>query len=163
MAYHRYHGVDTRIIRIFNTYGPRMRLNDGRALPAFMSQALQGKPLTVFGDGSQTRSFCYVDDLVEGIWRLLASDFHEPVNVGNPSEMTIREFADKVIALTNSGSTVTYQELPEDDPKVRQPDITRARAVLGWEPKVQLDEGLERTLGWFKKRVQVQGGAPSEG
>ena len=161
MAYHRYHGVDTRIIRIFNTYGPRMRLNDGRALPAFMSQALRGEPLTVFGDGSQTRSFCYVDDLVEGIWRLLASDYHMPVNIGNPREMTIREFADKVIELTDSGSTVTYQDLPEDDPKVRQPDITRARAVLDWEPKDQLDEGLERTLGWF--RTRIQGKASSEG
>lgn len=163
MAYHRYHGVDTRIIRIFNTYGPRMRLNDGRALPAFMSQALRGEPLTVFGDGSQTRSFCYVDDLVEGIWRLLASDYHGPVNVGNPSEMTIREFADRVIALTDSGSTVTYQDLPEDDPKVRQPDITLARSILGWEPEVGLGEGLERTLGWFKDKVQVRGADPTEG
>jgi dTDP-glucose 4,6-dehydratase len=159
MAYHRYHGVDTRIIRIFNTYGPRMRLNDGRALPAFMSQALRGEPLTVFGDGSQTRSFCYVDDLVEGIWRLLGSDYHLPVNVGNPREMTIREFADRVIELTDSGSSVTYMDLPEDDPKVRQPDITLARSVLGWEPKVQLEEGLERTLDWFRTRVKDQGGA----
>jgi dTDP-glucose 4,6-dehydratase len=162
MAYHRYHGVDTRIIRIFNTYGPRMRLNDGRALPAFMSQALRGDPLTVFGDGSQTRSFCYVDDLVEGIWRLLASDYHMPVNVGNPREMTIREFAERVIELTDSGSTVTYMDLPEDDPKVRQPDITLARSLLGWEPKVQLEEGLERTLGWFRTRVKDQGEASAQ-
>ena len=162
MAYHRYHGIDTRIIRIFNTYGPRMRLNDGRALPAFMSQALRGEPLTVFGDGSQTRSFCYVDDLVEGIWRLLASDYHGPVNVGNPREMTIREFADQVIELTGSVSTVTYQDLPEDDPKVRQPDISLARSVLGWEPKIELEEGLERTLGWFRTRVQGRVGDSSE-
>jgi len=153
MAYHRYHGVDTRIIRIFNTYGPRMRLDDGRALPAFMSQALRGEPLTVFGDGSQTRSFCYVDDLVEGIWRLLQSDHHTPMNIGNPREMTIREFAEQVIELTGSGSTVSYQALPEDDPKVRQPDISLARAVLGWEPQVQLEDGLRRTLEYFKGRV----------
>jgi len=163
MAYHRYHGVDTRIIRIFNTYGPRMRLNDGRALPAFMSQALRGEPLTVFGDGSQTRSFCFVDDLVEGIWRLLESDYHLPVNVGNPTEMTIKEFAERVIELTGSGSTVTYQDLPEDDPKVRQPDISLARRVLGWEPQVQLAEGLERTLGWFRGRVQGAEGGSGEG
>ena len=159
MAYHRYHGVETRIVRIFNTYGPRMRLNDGRALPAFMSQALRGEPLTIFGDGSQTRSFCYVDDLVEGIWRLLASDHPEPVNIGNPREMTIREFADQVIELTGSNSEVTYQDLPVDDPKVRQPDITRARTVLGWEPQVTLEDGLARTLDWFRLRVTEQGEA----
>ena len=163
MAYHRYHGVDTRIIRIFTTYGPRMRLNDGRALPAFMSQALRGEALTVFGDGSQTRSFCYVDDLVEGIWRLLGSDYHEPVNVGNPREMPIREFAEQVIALTSSASTVTYHDLPVDDPKVRQPDISLARSVLEWEPKVPLEEGLKRTLDWFSTRVQTQDGASARG
>ena len=153
MAYHRYHGVETRIIRIFNTYGPRMRLNDGRALPAFMSQALEGRPITVFGDGSQTRSFCYVDDLVEGIWRLLNSDEAEPVNIGNPAEMTILEFARKVVELTGSGSEIAFRELPEDDPKVRQPDITKARTILGWEPSVDLDTGLRRTLEYFRTKV----------
>jgi len=153
MAYHRHHGVATRIVRIFNTYGPRMRLDDGRALPAFMSQALEGKPITVFGDGSQTRSFCYVDDLVEGIYRLLMSDESFPVNIGNPSEMTIRQFAEKVVELTDSRSTLTFHPLPEDDPKVRQPDITRARTILKWEPKVDLDTGLRRTLAYFKERV----------
>src|ERR1051326_8148852 len=149
MAYHRYHGVDTRIVRIFNTYGPRMRLNDGRALPAFMSQALRGEDLTVFGDGSQTRSFCYVDDLVEGIWRLLHSDEVMPTNVGNPSEMTILQFAQKVLELTGSRSRIDFRPLPQDDPKVRQPDISKARKLLGWEPRVPLDEGLRRTLGYF--------------
>ena len=163
MAYHRYHGVESRIVRIFNTYGPRMRLNDGRALPAFMSQALRGEPLTVFGDGSQTRSFCFVDDLIEGVWRLLASDYPEPVNIGNPREMTIREFADQVIELTGSGSEVTYQDLPVDDPKMRQPDITRARTLLGWEPQVTLEDGLARTLGWFRSRVTEQGEAAARG
>ncbi len=153
MAYHRYHGVETRIVRIFNTYGPRMRLDDGRALPAFMSQALRGEPLTVFGDGSQTRSFCYVDDLVEGIFRLLASDEVEPVNIGNPSEMTILEFARAVIEVTGSNSEIVFRELPVDDPKVRQPDITRARERLGWEPRVSLREGLARTLEHFRERV----------
>jgi dTDP-glucose 4,6-dehydratase len=153
MAYHRYHGVDTRIVRIFNTYGPRMRLNDGRALPAFMSQALEGRPLTVFGDGSQTRSFCYVDDLIEGIWRLLASDEVYPVNIGNPHEMTILEFARKVVELTGSRSEIVFEALPEDDPKVRQPDITKARALLGWEPRVDLDTGLARTLEYFRERL----------
>ncbi len=153
MAYHRHHGVATRIVRIFNTYGPRMRLDDGRALPAFMSQALEGKPITVFGDGSQTRSFCYVDDLIEGIYRLLWSDEPYPVNIGNPSEMTIRQFAEKVVELTGSRSTLTFHPLPEDDPKVRQPDITRARKILGWEPKVDLDQGLRRTLAYFQSRV----------
>jgi dTDP-glucose 4,6-dehydratase len=153
MAYHRFHGVDTRIVRIFNTYGPRMRLNDGRALPAFMSQALRGEDLTVFGDGSQTRSFCYVDDLVEGIWRLLHSDEVMPTNVGNPNEMTILQFAEKVLELTGSKSKIDHRPLPQDDPKVRQPDIGKARAVLGWEPKVSLDEGLRRTLEYFRERM----------
>ncbi|MEO2161398.1 MAG: UDP-glucuronic acid decarboxylase family protein, partial [bacterium] len=146
MAYHRYHGVATRIVRIFNTYGPRMRLNDGRALPAFMSQALEGRPLTVFGDGSQTRSFCFMDDLVEGIWRLLNSEEVLPVNIGNPSELTILEFARKVIELTGTQVEIVFKELPEDDPKVRQPDITRARTLLDWEPQVDLDTGLGLTL-----------------
>ncbi|MFM7297254.1 MAG: UDP-glucuronic acid decarboxylase family protein, partial [Planctomycetota bacterium] len=141
MAYHRYHNVQTRIVRIFNTYGPRMRLNDGRALPAFMSQALRGEDLTVFGDGSQTRSFCYCDDLIEGIWRLLHSDEALPTNIGNPNEMTIKQFADKILALTGSKSKIDYRPLPQDDPKVRQPDITKARKLLGWEPKVSLDDG----------------------
>jgi dTDP-glucose 4,6-dehydratase len=153
MAYHRYHGVDTRIVRIFNTYGPRMRLNDGRALPAFMSQALRGEDLTVFGDGSQTRSFCYVSDLVDGIWRLLHSDEVMPTNIGNPDEMTILEFAEKVLALTGTRSKIVFRPLPQDDPKVRQPDITKARKLLGWEPRVSLDEGLRRTLEYFRERT----------
>ena len=153
MAYHRQHAVQTRIVRIFNTYGPRMRLNDGRALPAFMSQALEGRDITVFGDGSQTRSFCYCDDLVEGIWRLLHSDESMPTNIGNPSEMTILEFAKKVVELTGSRSEISFRDLPEDDPKVRQPDISKAKRVLGWEPKVGLDEGLRRTLAYFQDRV----------
>jgi dTDP-glucose 4,6-dehydratase len=157
MGYHRYHGLVTRIVRIFNTYGPRMRLNDGRALPAFMSQGLRGEPLTVFGDGSQTRSFCFVDDLVEGLWRLLHSDYAFPVNIGNPREMSIREFAERVVELTGSRSELTYHDLPEDDPKVRQPDITKARALLDWEPKVSLEEGLARTLDWFRPRVSLKG------
>jgi len=153
MAYHRFHGVATRIVRIFNTYGPRMRLNDGRALPAFMSQAIEGRPMTVFGDGSQTRSFCYVDDLVEGIYRLLHSDEVLPTNIGNPNEMTILDFARKVLELTGSESEITFKELPEDDPKVRRPDIAKARRLLGWEPKVSLDEGLKRTLAFFEGRL----------
>ncbi|MDE0904027.1 MAG: SDR family oxidoreductase [Planctomycetota bacterium] len=153
MAYHRYHQVETRIVRIFNTYGPRMRLNDGRALPAFMSQALRGEDVTVFGDGSQTRSFCYVDDLVEGLMRLLWSNENLPVNIGNPTEITIKEFAERVIELTGSKSKVVYRDLPVDDPKVRQPDITKARELLGWEPKVDLASGLERTLSSFQERV----------
>jgi len=153
MAYHRYHSVETRIVRIFNTYGPRMRLDDGRALPAFMGQALRGEPITVFGDGSQTRSFQYVDDLVEGIYRLLMSDEVEPVNIGNPDEISIREFAEEVVALTGSTSTITFEPLPADDPKVRQPDITKARNVLGWEPAVSRSEGLKRTLQYFRERV----------
>ncbi|MEX1024332.1 MAG: UDP-glucuronic acid decarboxylase family protein [Planctomycetota bacterium] len=155
MAYHRYHGVETRIVRIFNTYGPRMRLNDGRALPAFMGQALRGEDLTVFGDGRQTRSFCYVDDLVEGIWRLLHSDEAMPTNIGNPSEMTILEFAEKVVELTGSKSKISFQPLPEDDPKVRQPDITKAKTLLGWEPEVELEDGLRRTLAYFQKHLEA--------
>jgi len=153
MGYHRFHGVDTRIVRIFNTYGPRMRLEDGRVLPAFMSQALRGEPMTVFGDGSQTRSFCYVDDLIEGILRLLRSDEVLPTNIGNPSEMTILQFAEKVRELCGSKSEICFKELPEDDPKIRQPDITKAKEVLGWEPKVSLDEGLRRTLDYFRQKV----------
>ncbi len=156
MAYHRYHGLETRIVRIFNTYGPRMRLNDGRALPAFMSQGLEGKPLTVFGDGSQTRSFCYVDDLIEGIWRLLHSKEVYPVNIGNPNEMTILEFARKVIEITGSSSSIVFHPLPTDDPRVRQPNIEKARRILGWEPKVRLDEGLRRTLAYFQDRMQPE-------
>jgi dTDP-glucose 4,6-dehydratase len=153
MAYHRYHGVDTKIIRIFNTYGERMRLNDGRVLPNFMYQALRGEPLTVYGDGKQTRSFQYVSDLVEGIWRLLAVDFHEPVNLGNPAEITILEFAEEVLKLSGSTSRIEYRPLPQDDPKVRQPDITRARQLLGWEPQVGRAEGLKRTLAFFQKKM----------
>jgi dTDP-glucose 4,6-dehydratase len=153
MAYHRYHKLPTRIVRIFNTYGPRMRLNDGRALPAFMSQALRGEDVTVFGDGSQTRSFCYVDDLVEGIYRLLHSEEVYPVNIGNPSEMTIRQFAERILALTGSKSRIVCKELPVDDPKVRQPDITKARRILGWEPRYDLDTGLKKTLEYFRMRL----------
>lgn len=159
MAYHRFHGVRTRIVRIFNTYGPRMRLDDGRALPAFMGQALRGEPLTVFGDGSQTRSFCYVDDLVEGIWRLLNSNESLPVNIGNPSEMTILEFARAVLDITGSSSQIEFKPLPVDDPKVRQPDISKAKRLLGWEPKVKLDEGLQRTLAYFRGRVTPRAAA----
>lgn len=153
MAYHRYHGVNTHIVRIFNTYGPRMRLDDGRVLPNFMGQALRGEPLTVYGDGSQTRSFCYVDDLVEGIERLLFTDFHEPVNLGNPSEVTILDFAREIIALSGSRSAIEYKPLPEDDPKVRRPDIERARHLLGWEPTIERHEGLARTLTYFQARI----------
>lgn len=150
MAYHTFHKVETRIIRIFNTYGPRMRLNDGRALPAFIGQALRGEDLTVFGDGSQTRSFCYVDDLVEGIYRLLMSDYASPVNIGNPDEITLKEFAEEVLTLTNSDVKIVYRPLPLDDPKQRRPDITRAKALLGWEPKVSRSEGLKITYDYFK-------------
>jgi dTDP-glucose 4,6-dehydratase len=152
-AYHRYHGLDTKIVRIFNTYGPRMRLRDGRAVPAFMSQALTGEDVTIFGSGQQTRSFCYVTDLVDGIIRLLNSDLNDPVNIGNPQEMTIEEIARTIIRLTGSSSKLVYRPLPEDDPKVRQPDITRARTLLGWEPKVPLGEGLIKTLDYFRKKV----------
>lgn len=155
MAYHRYHKVETRMIRIFNTYGPRMRLDDGRALPTFMGQALRGEDITIFGDGHQTRSFCYVDDLVEGIVRLAASDYVYPVNVGNPTEISIEDFAKEIIELTGSKSTLIYKPLPEDDPKIRQPDITKARTILGWEPKVDRHEGLKRTLDYFIKEVQA--------
>ncbi|HEX8332296.1 MAG TPA: UDP-glucuronic acid decarboxylase family protein [Segetibacter sp.] len=150
MAYHTYHGVETRIIRIFNTYGPRMRLNDGRALPAFIGQALRGEDLTVFGDGSQTRSFCYVDDLVEGIYKLLMSDYASPVNIGNPDEITLKEFAEEVLKLTNSHVKIIYKPLPVDDPKQRRPNITKAREILGWEPKVSRSEGLKITYEYFK-------------
>ena len=150
MAYHRFHGVETRIIRIFNTYGPRMRLNDGRVLPAFIGQALRGEDLTVFGDGSQTRSFCYVDDLVEGICRLLQSHYAEPVNIGNPDEITIGDFAEEIIKLTGTNQKVIYKELPENDPKKRRPDITKAKEILGWEPKVSRQEGLKLTYDFFK-------------
>ena len=153
MAYHRYHQVQTRIVRIFNTYGPRMRLNDGRALPAFMSQALRGEDVTVFGDGSQTRSFCYVDDLVDGIYRLLHSDEVYPTNIGNPGEMTIQQFAERVIKLTGSKSKIVNKPLPVDDPKVRQPDISKARRILGWEPRYDLDTGLAKTLDYFRSRI----------
>ncbi len=161
MAYHRYHGVETHIVRIFNTYGPRMRLDDGRVVPNFIRQALRGEPLTVYDDGSRTRSFCYVDDLVDGIVRLLASDFHEPVNLGNPREMTILDFAHKVLEVTGSRSEITFvhptDERTKDDPKVRCPDITRARTLLGWEPRVSLEEGLARTAADFRKRLGLEG------
>ncbi|MDP4173844.1 MAG: SDR family oxidoreductase [Bacteroidota bacterium] len=153
MAYNRYHGVETRIVRIFNTYGPRMRLDDGRALPAFVGQALRGEDITVFGDGSQTRSFCYVSDLVDGIFRLLMSNEIYPVNIGNPSEITIKQFAEEVIKHTATKSKIIYKDLPEDDPKVRQPDITRAKSILGWSPKVDRQEGLKITIDYFKKRI----------
>jgi dTDP-glucose 4,6-dehydratase len=156
MAYQRYHHVETRIVRIFNTYGPRMRLDDGRALPTFMAQALRGEAITVFGDGGQTRSFCYVDDLVEGIFRLLMSQENEPVNIGNPDEITIREFAEEVIRLTSSRSQIVYKALPQDDPKVRQPDNTKARERLGWTPRVDRATGLARTLAYFQERVRQQ-------
>jgi dTDP-glucose 4,6-dehydratase len=150
MAYHNFHGVETRIIRIFNTYGPRMRLNDGRALPAFIGQALRGEDLTVFGDGSQTRAFCFVDDLVEGIYRLLLSDYPLPVNIGNPDEITLKDFAEEVLALTGNKVSITYKPLPVDDPKQRQPDITKAKQILGWQPTVGRKEGLKKTYDYFK-------------
>lgn len=150
MAYHTFHGLETRIVRIFNTYGPRMRLNDGRVLPAFIGQALRGEDLTIFGDGSQTRSFCYVDDLIEGIYRLLLSDYHLPVNIGNPDEITILDFAREIIKLTDSDQKLIMKELPVNDPKQRQPDITKAKELLGWEPKVPRSEGLKRTYAYFK-------------
>ncbi len=150
MAYHTFHGLETRIVRIFNTYGPRMRLNDGRALPAFMGQALRGEDITVFGDGSQTRSFCYVDDLVEGIYQLLLSDYAYPVNVGNPDEISIRDFAEEIIKLTGTNQKIVYKPLPQDDPKQRQPDITKAREILNWEPKIARSEGMKHTWNYFK-------------
>lgn len=156
MGYHTYHGIETRIVRIFNTYGPRMRVDDGRVLPAFFSQAIRGEGLTVFGDGKQTRSFCYVDDLVEGIYRLLMSDYHLPVNIGNPSEMNMLEFADEILALVNNPKAhIIYKPLPTDDPKKRRPDITKAKEILGWEPKVSRSEGLKITYEYFKKTVKV--------
>lgn len=156
MAYHRAHGVDTGIVRIFNTYGPRMRANDGRVVPTFIVQALAGEPMTVFGDGSQTRSFCFVTDLVRGIYKLLMSDEVNPVNIGNPTEMTIGKFAESVLELTESESSIVYKDLPQDDPKVRQPNIGRAKQVLGWEPEVPLAEGLARTVDYFKKVVAAK-------
>lgn len=156
MAYHNFHGLETRIIRIFNTYGPRMRLNDGRVLPAFIGQALRGEDLTIFGDGSQTRSFCYVDDLVEGIVKLLHSDYAYPVNIGNPSEITIGEFAEEIIKLTGTNQKVVYKDLPTDDPKQRRPDISKARAILNWEPKIDRAEGLKRTYAYFKTLTQEE-------
>lgn len=149
-AYHSFHGVETRIVRIFNTYGPRMRLNDGRALPAFIGQALRGEDLTVFGDGSQTRSFCYVDDLVEGIYRLLMSDYSMPVNIGNPNEISLKDFAEEVLKLTGASVKIIYKPLPVDDPKQRRPDITKAKEILGWEPTVEREEGLQKTYAYFK-------------
>jgi dTDP-glucose 4,6-dehydratase len=153
MAYHRFHGVETRIVRIFNTYGERMRIKDGRVVPAFISQALRNEPLTVFGDGSQTRSFCYVSDLIEGIYRLLMSHERLPVNIGNPNEMTVLQFAERIKALTGSLAPIEFRPLPEDDPKIRRPDISKARALLDWEPRVPLDEGLTRTIEYFRKVV----------
>jgi dTDP-glucose 4,6-dehydratase len=154
MAYHRYHGLDTKIVRIFNTYGPRMRLNDGRAVPAFMSQALRNEDVTIFGDGSQTRSFTYITDLVDGIIKLMLSPENDPVNIGNPVEMTIKQIAETIIRMTGSTSKIVYRPLPTDDPKQRRPDITRARTLLGWEPKVQLDEGLVKTIAYFRTKVR---------
>jgi dTDP-glucose 4,6-dehydratase len=156
MAYHNFHGLETRIVRIFNTYGPRMRLNDGRVLPAFIGQALRGEDLTVFGDGSQTRSFCYVDDLIEGIVRLLKSDYANPVNIGNPSEITISQFAEEIIQLTGTNQRVIYKDLPVDDPKQRQPDITKAKEILGWEPRINRSEGLKLTYDYFKSLTQEE-------
>jgi len=158
MAYHRYHGVETRIVRIFNTYGPRMRPRDGRVVPAFIDQALRGQPLTVFGEGEQTRSFCYVADLVDGIYRLLLSDEVEPVNIGNPREMSVLQFAEKILELTGSASKITHKPLPVDDPKIRQPDITRASGLLGWSPQVELDEGLESTIAYFEGLLAAEAG-----
>jgi dTDP-glucose 4,6-dehydratase len=153
MAYHTYHNLETRIVRIFNTFGPRMRLDDGRVLPAFISQALRGEDLTAFGDGSQTRSFTYVDDLVEGIYRLLLSDYVYPVNIGNIQEITVKEFGEEVIRITGSSSKIIYKDLPEDDPKQRKPDISLAKKILDWEPKFSRSEGLEPTLEYFKKKI----------
>jgi len=154
MAYHRFHGMDTKIVRIFNTYGPRLRLRDGRVVPAFISQALNNEPLTIFGDGTQTRSFCYVSDLIEGIFRLAMSDQHGPVNIGNPVEMTIRQFAEKILSITGSTGGITFKELPVDDPKVRQPDITRARKLFGWEPKIDFDSGIRTTIDYFRNKLK---------
>jgi dTDP-glucose 4,6-dehydratase len=158
MAYHRYHGVDTRIVRIFNTYGPRMRLNDGRALPNFVYQALTGQSITVYGDGKQTRSFCYVSDLIEGIYRLLESSEHEPTNIGNPQEITILEFAERIRALIGTNVEIVFRPLPQDDPKQRRPDISKARRLLNWEPKVSLEDGLRDTLAYFRTQVEKEAG-----
>jgi dTDP-glucose 4,6-dehydratase len=152
-AYHRYHGLDTKIVRIFNTYGPRMRVNDGRAVPAFISQALRGEEVTIFGEGTQTRSFCYISDLVDGVLRLMDSSFNEPVNIGNPTELTIEQIARIIVRMTGSNSPIVYRPLPTDDPKVRKPDITRARTILGWEPKVELEQGLTKTIEYFRKKL----------
>jgi dTDP-glucose 4,6-dehydratase len=154
MAYHRSHGMDTRIVRIFNTFGPRMRMNDGRAIPNFIRQALLGEPLTVYGDGSQTRSFTYISDLVDGIWRLMQAPVHDPVNLGNPHEMTLADLAKRILRLTGSPSPIVFMPLPQDDPRVRQPDITRARRLLGWEPRVEVDEGLGKTIDWFRAALR---------
>jgi dTDP-glucose 4,6-dehydratase len=159
MAYHRYRSVDTRIVRSFNTYGPRMQLNDGRVIPNFMKQAFRGEDLTVYGDGSQTRSFCYVSEEIDGFLRLARSDEHLPVNIGNPNEFTILECAKRVIAITGSKSQIRYEKLPQDDPKQRRPDITKARTLLGWEPKVQLDEGLRMSLEYFRHAVDTEAAA----
>jgi dTDP-glucose 4,6-dehydratase len=156
MGYHRAHKMDTKIVRIFNTYGPRMRLNDGRVVPAFIGQALQGRPLTVFGDGSQTRSFCYVSDLIDGIYKLSQSDYHEPVNIGNPCEMTVLDFAKAILKHTGIEQPIVHKDLPKDDPKVRQPDITLARKLLGWEPKVEFDEGITRTIAYFRDFLAIK-------
>lgn len=153
MAYHTFHKMDTKIVRIFNTYGPRMRLRDGRVVPAFIGQALTNQPLTIFGDGSQTRSFCYVSDLIDGIFRLMMSDYHSPVNIGNPREMTIRQFGEEILRLTQASSSLDFKPLPVDDPKVRQPDITRAKTLLGWEPKVDFEEGIKETINYFRSKV----------
>jgi dTDP-glucose 4,6-dehydratase len=153
MAYHRYHHLDTKIVRIFNTYGPRMRLRDGRVVPALIGQALKGEPLTIFGDGSQTRSFCYVSDLIDGIFKLALSDFHEPVNIGNPREMTIKQFAEEIQRITGTASPIEYRPLPVDDPKVRQPDISRARAILQWEPRVDFEDGIRKAIEYFRDRL----------
>jgi len=155
MAYHRFHGVDTRIVRIFNTYGPRNRANDGRVVPTFVNQAIRNEPITVFGDGSQTRSFCYVSDLIDGIYRLMLSNEHLPVNIGNPNEMTVLEFAKRIISLTESASEIIYKPLPQDDPTVRRPDISKAKRTLSWEPTVALEEGLSRTIDYFKSRMET--------
>ena len=158
MAYHRFHGLDTKIVRIFNTYGPRMRLEDGRVVPAFIGQALSGRPLTIFGDGSQTRSFCFVSDLIDGIYRLMMGDYHEPVNIGNPQEMTILQFAEEILRITGAASTIEHKPLPVDDPKVRQPDISRAKSLLGWEPKVGFEEGISKTIEFFRPTLTAAKG-----
>ena len=156
MAYHRFHKIDTKIVRIFTTYGPRMRLRDGRVVPAFIGQALTNQPLTIFGDGSQTRSFCYVSDLIDGIFRLAMSDFHEPVNIGNPTEMTIKQFAEEIIRITGTTACIEYRPLPVDDPKVRQPDITRARKILNWEPRVAFEQGIKDAIDFFRDKLKAE-------